>query len=149
MAFNKTFRLSKECHSLETKLQQLKNAPQQMVLIKAKLDEINSKVGDKRIDQLNFEELIIEHVSNYCKENNLVLKEYPGVHKYHQQDYMTETCKITVEGNFIQLLRLAYSIEQHFTFGKVSSLNFYTGKNYRTKKLELLAEIYVQNIKMM
>lgn len=149
LAINRTRELKKQCNSYELKLSQLKNAPQQIAIIKSKLSEIDKSVGGKNIDQINFEELIIEHVSSYCKVNNIVLKEYPGIHTYSQQDYSTETCKITVEGSFNKLLRLAYGIEQNFSYGKVSSLNFYTEKNYKTKNLELLLEIYVQNIKML
>lgn len=148
LAFKKTFRLKHEYKELEASLEQSKNAPQQIAIIKSKLEEIDSRVGGKNIDQINLEELIIEHISSFSKQNNLVLKEYPGKHIYHQQDYITETCKLTVEGSFIKLLKLAYGIEQNFSYGKVSSLNFYTEKNYRTKKTELLLEIYVQNIKM-
>ncbi len=149
LAINKTFDLKKQCNNYEMQLSQLKNAPQQMAVIKSKLNEIDQRVGVKNIDQINFEELIIEHVSNYCKNNNLVLKDYPGIHKFSQQDYITETCKITVEGSFIKLLRLAYGIENNFSYGKVSSINFYTEKNFRTKNTELLLEIYVQNIKIL
>ncbi|HAF28407.1 MAG TPA: hypothetical protein DCG75_05100 [Bacteroidales bacterium] len=148
LAFKKTFSLKSECNEIEARLEQSKNAPQQIALIKSKLEEIDRKVGGKSIDQINLEELIIEHISSFCKLNDLVLKEYPGIHNYSQQDYTTETCKLTVEGSFIKLLKLAYGIEQDFSYGKVSSLNFYTEKNYKTKKVELLLEIYVQNIKM-
>ncbi len=148
LAFKKTFRLKKDYKQLETRLEQSKNAPQQIALIKTRLEEIDQKVGGKSIDQINLEELIIEHISSFSKQNNLVLKEYPGIHTYSQQDYTTETCKLTVQGDFIKLLKLAYGIEQNFSYGKVSSLNFYTQKNYRTKEVELLLEIYVQNIKM-
>lgn len=148
LAFKKTINLKKECKQLEARLEQSKNAPQQIAIIKSKLEQIDQKVGGKKIDQINLEELIIEHISGSCKQNDLVLKEYPGIHNYSQQDYTTETCKITVEGSFIKLLKLAYGIEQNFSYGKVSSLNFYTEKNYKTKKVELLLEIYVQNIKM-
>lgn len=148
LALKKTFGLKSQCKEIEARLEQSKNAPQQIAIIKSKLEEINLKAGDKSIDQINLEELIIEHISSYSKQNNLVLKEYPGIHNYSQQDYTTETCKLTVEGSFIKLLKLAYGIEQNFSYGKVSSLNFNTEKNYKTKKVELLLEIYVQNIKM-
>lgn len=148
LAFKKTFRLKKQCKEIEARLEQSKNAPQQIAIIKSKLEEIDRKVGGKSIDQINLEELIIEHISSFSKRNNLVLKEYPGIHNYNQQDYTTETCKLIVEGSFIKLLKLAYGIEQNFSYGKVSSLNFYTEKNYKTKKVELLLEIYVQNIKV-
>lgn len=148
LAFKKTFSLKNEYKTIESRLEQSKNAPQQIALIKSKLEEIDKKVGGKSIDQINLEELIIEHISTYSNSNNIVLKEYPGIHYFSQQDYTTETCKLTVEGDFIKLLKLAYGIEQNFSYGKVSSLNFYTEKNYRTKEIELLLEIYVQNIKM-
>jgi len=148
LAINRTIDLKKQCNQHEMQLSKLQNAPQQMAVIKSKLHEIDNRVGEKNIDQINFEELIIEKISKYCKSNNLILKEYPGIHTFTQQDYKTETCKITIEGSFKKLLKLAYGIEKDFSYGKVSSLNFYTEKNYKTKKLELLLEIYVQNIKM-
>jgi hypothetical protein len=148
LAINKTIDLKKQCTEIEKRMDQLKTAPQQMAIIKSKLQVIDSQVGGKRIDQINLEELIIEHISTFCKYNNLVLKEYPGIHQFKQQDYLTETCKVTVEGSFIRLLRLANDIERNFSYGKVSSLNFYLQKNFSTKKNELLMEIYVQNIKI-
>ena len=148
LAINKTISIKLQCTEIEKQMEQLKTAPQQISLIKSKLDAIDAQVGDKRIDQINLEELIIEHISTFCKYNNLVLKEYPGIHQFKQQNYLTETCKLTIEGGFIKLLRLANDIERNFSYGKVSSLNFYLQKNFSTKKNELLMEIYVQNIKM-
>jgi hypothetical protein len=148
LAFKKTINLISKCNEIEAQINQLKSAPQQMRVIKTKLEEIERKIGGKSIDQIDLEELVIEHISSYCKQYKLVLKEYPGIHNSSQQDYTTETCKLTVEGGFIKLLLLAHGIENDFSYGKVSSLNFYTEKNYRTKKMELLLEIYVQNIKM-
>ena len=148
LAINRTFEIKKQCKYYKEQLSKVENAPTQMALIKTKLDGINQRVGNKSLSQINFEELIIEHVSRYCKNHSLILKEYPGMHIFSQQDYCTETCKITVEGDFIKLLKLAYGIEHTFSYGKVSSLKFYTKKNIQTKNIELLLEIYVQNIKM-
>ena len=38
LAFNRTFQLKKQCTEFEVQLDQLKNAPQQMAVIKSKLN---------------------------------------------------------------------------------------------------------------
>jgi len=133
---------------MEQQLSMAENAPEKIAGIKNRIAEIETRIGSNQSMEVDFQDLLLEKVSGYCKLNNLVLKEFPQTHSFSQQDYLIETNTIVVEGGFIKLLKLVYSLENDFEIGKVVSVKFSTKEDFRSKQLCLSAIIYYQNIKM-
>jgi len=147
-SIKKTLVLKSECSDMEQQLSMAENAPEKIAGIKNRIAEIETRIGSNQSMEVDFQDLLLEKVSGYCKLNNLVLKEFPQTHSFSQQDYLIETNTIVVEGGFIKLLKLVYSLENDFEIGKVVSVKFTTKEDFRSKQLCLSAIIYYQNIKM-
>jgi len=133
---------------MEQQLTLAENAPQKIAEIKNRISEIETRIGSNQSKEVDFQDMLLEKVSSYCKTNGLVLKEFPQTHCFSQQDYLIETNTIIVEGDFIKLLKLVYGLENDFEIGKVVSVKFLTNEDFRSKRLYLSAVIYYQNIKM-
>jgi len=123
------------------------NAPTSVLQLKQELMEINSKLGNQNINGQNNTNKLIELVTNYCKDNNVVLMEFPQAETKQKDDLLIETNKFTVGGKFISLLQLVYILEQKNHLGKIASVYYKTVKNYKTKELTLTSKVYLQNIK--
>lgn len=95
----------------------------------------------------NSQEKILETVTNYCKQKPLLLKEFPKSLIRESNGYLVELNYFTVEGDYINLLNLVYTMEQKIKVGKVASVKFNVKENQKTKKDELTAIIYIQNLK--
>jgi hypothetical protein len=52
-----------------------------------------------------------------------------------------------VQGSFANLLKLAYYFEQKLKTGRVSSIRYEAGMDFKTRKKTLTATIFLQNIR--
>jgi len=86
-------------------------------------------------------------VTSYCKDKPLLLKEFPKTVLKETDGFLVELNYFTVEGDFKNLLNLVYTLEQKVKVGKVASVNFMIKENIKTKRNELTATIYIQNLK--
>ncbi|MBI4646425.1 MAG: hypothetical protein HY738_07485 [Bacteroidia bacterium] len=146
VSIRRTITLRNECADYEKQLHLAQNAPQLIAILEQKLAELNCSVASSVADGANFQQILLDKVGKYCQDNAIVLKEFPGTHKYREQDYEVETNIIIVEGPFIKLLWLEYTLEHEFTAGRVASTKFYSEKDYKTNKIRLFASICFQNI---
>lgn len=143
----KTFDLYMQCNELEELLGQADNASQQMLQLEKQLQEIESVFGEKEERSNNYQQVLLEAISNYCSRNNVVLREFPTPAVFNEQDFSVETNLVVVEGSFNNLLNLVYLLEQKNKSGKIASIQFQTKKDFKTKQQALTASIYIQNIK--
>lgn len=146
LALKKTFNLKSECVQIEKNIAELKDAPAQLVALKKKLNSIDRSVHLAFNKKQTIQDYLLEQIADYCSSNNILIREYPKPHQYNKDDYAIETSHIVLEGSYINLLKLLYHIEQKYRLGKVSSAKFYTVINENTKVLELILELYIQNI---
>ncbi len=145
IAIKGTLAIKKECKELKYKIMQVENAPVKVASLEreiAKLEGLMSNVNS----ELSVNEKLLEVTARFAERNRLVLKEFPETHTYTKQDYSIYTDAITLEGGFINLLRLLYLIETEKSYGRVSSVDFYSYLDKRKKTYNLNMIIYVQNI---
>ncbi len=147
-AIKNTLSLISSCSDLEYKLIEIKDSPRELELIDNQLSEIEMHFGKIDTNQLNYQPYILETVSNYCNSNDLILKEFPEPLLYAEHDFIIETNKITLEGEFTELLKLIYLIEQTKKLGNISSLHFqtFTRTAENVKQTYLSSTIYLQHI---
>ena len=91
-------------------------------------------------------DLLLQHITEYCNQRGCVLKEIPAPAAADRNSYRIESSFITLQGSYKDLLELVYLLEQKKkTGGHIASLQFYTIKNNKLKKEELLLTLYVQH----
>jgi len=146
-AIKKTVVLYDECSDLEKQLELVTEAPRRIVSLEKQLSNIESKLGSRINLGIDNQQQLLELLTNYCEEHNVRLQEFPKPVVTGKDEYAIETNIFIVEGDFIKLLKLIYTLEQEYKIGKIASVHFDSKKNYKTKRVELMATIYLQNIK--
>ncbi|MBN2520927.1 MAG: hypothetical protein JXB17_10510 [Bacteroidales bacterium] len=147
MALSETNKIAREYKNIKAKLDSIQTAPKQIQLLETRLARIDKLLGSNYQEDIDQQEILLEQVSQYCNSKNIILKEFPGVHSAQLNDYIIETYFFTVEGPFIKLLKLLYSLEINYSFGKINSIEFKTYRNIKQKKDVLRMTVFVQNIK--
>jgi len=147
MAIKKTVILYNECSKLTNQEQLGANAPQKIALLEKQLISIENIIGNQVNPEIDNQQLLLEFLTNYCEKQNITLKEFPKPIVAGDKDFIVETNIFVVEGNFIKLLNLIYSLEQKQKIGNIASIHFKTKKNYKTKRMALTVTVYLQNIK--
>lgn len=143
-----TIKLITLCNRLEQQLHLADDAPQKLSELKFQLGHITSRLGQAGKFGGDVQQALLEMISGFCNENNLVLKEFPQPVITIEQNFVVETNTVVVEGEFIKLLKLVYQLEQVQRIGKVSSVHFQAKEDVKTKRLVLTASLYLQNIKI-
>ncbi len=146
-SIERTIELVKLCSNLEQQLLVAENAPKRLAELKMQLGQITVRLGNEGKFGGDVQQALLEQITHYCNENNLVLKEFPQPLVSREQDYIVETNIIVVEGGFSKLLKLIYQLEQVKKTGKVAAVYFKSKEDLKSKKLILTASLYLQNIK--
>jgi hypothetical protein len=124
------------------------DAPEQVIITKQKIKRIEQLVGtNKDYGAIDIHQLLLESVTGYVQQNSLILKDFPQPYVVTSDGYVTKTAQLTVEGDFIPLLKLIYFLEKDYSVGKVVAVDFKTFKELRTRKRKLNTTIYLQNVK--
>ncbi|MEM8908239.1 MAG: hypothetical protein AAGD05_10375 [Bacteroidota bacterium] len=90
--------------------------------------------------------LLLEQVTSFCRQNNLLITAFPEAHQNMRSNYSVLTHEIEVEGAYRDMVRLVYLLEQEATLGVVSSLQFHRFKDRATKKQKLRAKLVLRNL---
>ena len=146
-AFRNTIDLYQSNNAAEEKLEALKTAPQQIAALNKKLGFLNSRVKQYVRDDNFDQEDILVSISDFCKQNRLKIVEFPKSERKQKEDIVIETFHFTVEGNYVNLVKLIYDIEVVNKIGRIASLNFETQVDRRSKVKRLLVSVYLQNLR--
>jgi len=147
LAISETVDNYKACAELEKKQQSIQQAPQDLKLLQAQLKGINHLIENGHRNVGGAHAALVNVISNYCDENTVTLREYPGTQETIQNDLVIETNVFEVQGPFIKLLNLVYLLEQKNRIGKIASVRFESHKDLATKQTMLTVKIYIQNVK--
>ena len=108
--------------------------------------KINDLFNKFVLDTLQPSKNLLNVSSEYCGENNLKLKEYRPWHFSKNDSIQVLTRIITVEGSFIDCVKLLHELESVRKLGKVGSADFRSYKDPSDKKVKLNCTIYIQNL---
>ena len=146
-AISHTVAIAAQCAEHEKELVKISGAPEKLMVIKVEMAKIDKVLGNKNPLGENLQNRLLEEIVTYCQKKKIELREFPEPLIYTKDGNVIETSIVTVEADFIKILGLVYALEQSIDAGKVISVDYKAVKNKKTRKMELLADIFIQNIK--
>ena len=149
MALSNTIDLAIKNSDFRDQIAKSQNAPEQIKILSKKIKNIEQLVGTNNQEYLavDIHQVLLESVTGYVQKKGLILKDFPKPYVTISNGYVTKTAELTVEGDFIKLLKLIYFLENNYTVGKVVATDFKIVKELRTRKRKLNTTIYIQNVK--
>ncbi len=147
IAVKETIHAYSEYTDSNKKMEVAANAPALVVKLKNELSRIDVKSGSQQKKEQNTAEALLSLITEYCQNNNAVLRDFPETSIATQGDLLIETNRFVVAGNFTTLINLVYLLEQKNKLGKISSVKYQLKKDFKTKEMVLTATIFLQNIK--
>lgn len=116
----------------------------------SKLRDKNEKLDQSILRYVNNEpdnhEYLLQEVSTACKKYQLLLHEFPARKSEESFEYLINTSSATVQGSFSSIVKLIYEIEKEKRIAKISSCEFYTMQDPKTKRELLYCKLYLQNL---
>jgi hypothetical protein len=148
LVLSDTVELSSRVNDMQQEVMGNIDAPVEIQELKTKLMKIEQLIGDStQTSEEDVHQLLLESVTHYCQQKGIILNDFPKPFEKSENGFTTHTAKVTVEGDFINLLKLVYYLEKNYQVGKVVAVDFEATKNLRTRKRELHSTIYLQNVK--
>ena len=142
-----TINLMIENSAFEAEISKNKDAPLQIKSLKHKAEKIKQLIGNNDYEGLDMHQELLISITEYIQKNGMVLKDFPQPYVISEKGYLTKTAKVTIEGDFVSVLKLIYFLEHNYHIGKVVSVDFKASKQLRTRKRKLNTTIYLQNVK--
>ena len=112
-----------------------------LATIKNELNQINSNIGGNS----NNVHMVQQDILNFISKSNVNVFSIEDVHEYPENDFMVYTNQIDLEGNYKELTNLLFKLEKQFKSSRLSSVHFYTKKNYQNNTKELHLNLILQN----
>ncbi|MDB5274739.1 MAG: hypothetical protein JWO58_3106 [Chitinophagaceae bacterium] len=148
LAISKCWELYSQNATLEEKLVTAKDSYQNKEELEKRQEKLNHHISSFFVDSLKHQEYLLETISTYCHQHQLLIKDIPPVTEYREDDFEVGTHRMVIEGSFIPLLKLVYLLEQKNKSGRVSSVCFSSKYDTKRKKEVLSLILYIQNIQV-
>jgi Tfp pilus assembly protein PilO len=93
-------------------------------------------------------EYLLEQITTFCRDHDLLIKSFPISQKVVENNYPIITNEIEVEGNYPDIVSLAYMIEQEKRLSSISSLSFNLVKDRIKQQQFLHGRFILRNIEV-
>jgi len=146
-AFSKTIQELKKNRQIENNQSLQQNMELNLTKLKQQ-DVYYTELLNKH--QLNvsgsFQNNLLQFLTSYAKENDLTIVSFKDPHTVELEKAIQETYPIELKGEYLNLLGTLHQLEAVKKFGTINSCNFWTKKNFKTKKKELFCKVSLQRI---
>lgn len=147
LTFSKTIDLWKEYKRLEQQQALIKEIPEQLPELTAKVEQLERVLGNSGGE--DFSTLILEQVNRLCEQNSVRLKEIPEKHVFNGENLIVETLDINLQGHFSDQLSIISELEKSEAKARLRSIKFQSILNQATGETKLQSTLYLQSIQLM
>ena len=139
------FLQNKELSEMKAKLLNSSNVEVEINQLNTEVKYYDLIIGNGKKDLESINQEIISIVSNYCDSSKVRLIGLPNVHSFKESSFNVHTHVIELEGEYFELLKLANIFQNKGEGINLTSVNFFTKKDLRTRKTKLYAKLFIQN----
>lgn len=135
-----------ECERLEKEITKTENLIEQLPLLQLRAQETKNTLKDQVDSENSIQQSILSVISQSVLDKQIHLEAFDALHHYSENNYIIQTQRFILKGDFIHTLQLVDKIENTFDLSKISSLDYYTKQNFNSGKKELYAKVYLQKV---
>ncbi len=148
LAFRKTFDLQQKYRLLGAKAALYNEAPNRIESLRAMETSYNKFLSAYNLNTTSSNNGILKAINLLSSENLVLINEFTEPHIY--EDTVNQkrviTYRFQLKGPYSDILNLIYGLEQQYTFGNITHINFEKTKNYRRGSYELFCAIHLQRL---
>jgi len=146
LAFAKTWKTYKEYKNLTEQIVLAEQLPKQQQLLSLKKQHYDSIMHHLDIGNSAIHNKLLHVITTQAKEHKVAIMNFNEPHYHTQDEVQIYTFAFDIQGSFTNTLQLIYALEQKGNFGEIVHLNFYKKRDYKRKKNNLIAKVYLQHL---
>lgn len=136
-----------EIERLDQQMQMAENANFEINELRLELKELNQTIGQENLNSDQVQQKILDEVSDFAESENIRIHGISETHQYATNDFDVFSNETIVEGDFISILKLINLFENNIEYSRIASCSMYSEKDFKTKKIQLYAKLYLQHFK--
>ena len=144
LAFLKTVKIRGELVSLEEQSILFKNTEQLLSSIKGREKFVDSILKKNNIKNTSIQNNLLELLNEQSLKKGFSINNFIEPHIVSNENTTTTSFQFTLKGNFVNLLRVIYQLEQNYNYGKIIHIDFKKKYNYRSRKDELFCFVLLE-----
>lgn len=146
-SINETIKLRSSYLEIKNRYDGVFDASASILFYERELNKIDSLIGDKN-DKGNYtQEELLRRVTEFGREHNLTIINFPSPHSYIDNGYRVFTYETSISGAFNDLVRLLYELEIGNFPGVVKSADFELIKSPGQTHTMLVMTLFIQETK--
>lgn len=91
-------------------------------------------------------DMLLQSVTSFCKDKGMLIRNFPATERNREKGVVYLTNLIEVEGEYKDIVRLAYMLEHERMLGSIASLKFNAVEDRVEKKTRLRGSIILRNM---
>jgi len=143
---SKTFALRKEYRSAKIDKGISMNVSKKLQVLHLKQSHYDSILSQFNLRETSMENNLLRSINTQSELLNVRLREFNSPHVVEDKSSRFSTYHFTLEGSFVNILRLLYEMEKDGVYGEITHLEFIKQKDFRSKKTLLTAKVFIQTI---
>lgn len=150
-AFKKTADMYRRYKNLIVKEQLSINTPNRLKKLQEKITEYNTFLNSHNISGTSTNNSLLKTVNELTTKKNILIKEFNDPHIFLDPNTQSKitTYRFNLEGSYPNIINSIYQLEQRYSFGNITHVDFEKKKNYRTGKYRLGCDIHVQRLEVL
>ena len=145
LGISKTTSLMKEVNSMEFQSQNLIKIKNGLLNLKARENYADSLLQKNNIKNTSLQNNLLSVLTSTSETADLKVSNFNEPHIFIDKNVQRTSYQFSLVGDFNDILSLIYSLEQKYSFGNVSYLNFEKKKDYRKRKDYLSVDVILEN----
>jgi len=145
LAISKTLEQKEQHNELSKEVLLSKNGPKQLSLLKQKEVYYDSLLTKYQLDGSSVQNNLLKVINAYSEANNIKVISFLEPHLIIKNELIIKTYDFTLEGQYNDINKLIYQLEQHTKFGEIINLKFEKKNNFRTGRYYLRARVLLKS----
>lgn len=146
LAISESFELAGACNDLNKERESVNVIDGELSKAEERLGEVTASLGMALDSESTFQQGMLSEVSRFCKDKDLQIVEFPAPIVASEEGLRFETLDLTVEGDYVDMVRLVHRLEFEAQLGRLISAEFKKVKKRSSKKEVLQLTLLIQNI---
>ncbi|PRP65882.1 hypothetical protein [Nonlabens agnitus] len=143
LAIKKTMDKKNELNVLKLNTQKYEQIKNSLLMLRKREKDYDAILLENNIDVATTRKGLLEILNGIQDSVGVRLVAYEKPHTFEENNIRTKTYRFIVEGNFNDINKTIYLLEQNVLVGRVRHLNFKVEKNYKENNKYLQAEIFI------
>lgn len=147
MAFSRTIAVKKEVQAMEAQVVNSNNLMALTSNLNHREKFVDSVLQNNNIKNLSTQNNLLSFLNQAAQKEAFIITSFNEPHLYSEDNIQNSSFQFILQGNFNEIEKIIYMLEQEHNFGKIVHLKYEKKRDYRKAKDYLQCFIVLESVK--